>query len=83
VSIAPLHASYFEFNGRQYPTPRELLDEIGVPNYFSSVTGGRADAAQRKILTWAKRNPATAKAINVVLRDGSSFSLWDIADKNR
>ncbi len=83
VSIAPLHVSYFELNGQRFSSPGELLDAVGEPHYFSAVRGKQGDAAQRKILTWARSNAHIARSVKAVLPDGNSFSLWDIADRNR
>jgi hypothetical protein len=77
-SIAELRPAYFEWNGHRFRTPGEFLDYMGEPHYFSRVRGGRSDAAQRKIVVWAKRNEGPARRLMVVLQDGRSFSLWEI-----
>lgn len=77
-SLAELPLLYLEFDGHRFNTAGEFLDHMGEPHYFSPIRSGKGDTAVRQIIVWAKRNEHSARRVKVLLRDSSSFSLWDI-----
>jgi hypothetical protein len=79
-SLAELPVLYLEFDGHRFSTAGKLLDYIGQPHYFSPIRGGKGDTDVRQIIVWAKRNEVSARRVKVQLRDGRSFSLWDIVE---
>ena len=80
LSIAELRPLYLECDGHRFSTAGEFLDCIGEPHYFSLIRGGKGDTGVRQIIVWAKRNEDSARRVNVVLREGGSFPLWDIVE---
>jgi hypothetical protein len=82
MSIAELRPVRFEYQGRTFTKPGDLLDFVGEPHYYSRLRSG-GDAAQRRIIKWAKDNAAAARDVKVILRDGRAFSLQAIVEASR
>ncbi len=72
---AILGKHHYEIDGRRFKNPGHVLDHFDAPHYFSRQYPQKGDIAVREILRWAKRNPAVAGRVSVVLPDGSRMRL--------
>ncbi len=72
---ALLGKHHYEIDGRRFKNPGHVLDHFDAPHYFSRQYPQKGDIAVREILRWAKRNPAVAGRVSVVLPDGSRMRL--------